>query len=644
MSGAAPRGPRAYAGRVCRLLLAAVLAWAASAAATEVLTNNYDAGRTGANLTERILHAGNVRPGSFGRLFSLDVDAAIYAQPLLAEAVVMPGGDRRDLLLVATANNTVYAFDARGGAAPPVWRRTLERLGSEPDSSVRGILGTPVIDRAAGVLYVVAAFAGGAAGHFQLHALDLADGHERVQGPVAVRAAVRVDGVEVAFRPTETRIAVQRAGLALAAGKVIVAFGGDFFEGWVMAYDAADLRAAPAAFCTVCASRVQAVSGVNYLDADCTFLGPGGGIWQAGRAPVVDAQGQVYFFTGNKAHIVRRGCLLPPVHNACASCDQPQGCPCKGVGGSRLCRGPDTCIANHSADGRAFDTNESLVVLDPTRDLALAGWWRPSHWNAAGPEGLERNDLDLGGSGPVLVPGTRRLLGGGKQGIVYLLDAVAAAPGCEPGLQRSCLGPGPNPVQSFAVAPAPPEPQGYYRHILGGPVLWPRPAQAGGTLAFLWRENDHLRSYALAADGQVLGCSTDAPAATASVRCEGLARSAQYIDHHPGGVLTLSADDANPDSGIVWANTSRIGGGPGHLMAFAALPREPGSGRLDLLWDSEACPGDHVEVGADFMPPTVANGRVFLATGGNRVDVFGLLAGRACAPAPAPAGPGPLLQ
>ena len=41
-----------------------------------------------------------------------------------------------------------------------------------------------------------------------------------------------------------------------------------------------------------------------------------------------------------------------------------------------------------------------------------------------GANGLEVSDLDLGGSGPVLIPGTTRLMGGGKQGVLYLLDTT----------------------------------------------------------------------------------------------------------------------------------------------------------------------------------------------------------------------------
>ena len=629
----------------CRALLAAFLLAAACAyGAVDILTNNYDDARSGANPHETTLNSANVRPQTFGRLYSYAVDAPVFAQPLVVSGLDLGERGRHDVVYIATANNTVFAFDAADGTAPPLWQRALTRLPGGESAVPNGILGTPVIDRAQNVLYVVAAFADGERGGFALYALDLTDGHDRFGSPVAVAGSVRVDGIEVAFRPTSRRIAVQRAALALARGKVVVAFGGDYFEGWVFAFDQGALTTQPATFCTTCASLARVAFGVDYLDAACTFLGPGGGIWQAGRGPVVDAGGHVYFFTGNKAHIVRNGCVIPKGENACASCSFAGGCRCEGTGSRKVCRGPDTCNANESRDHTVFDTNESLVQLDPAHGLALTGWWRPANWNGGGRDGLEKNDLDLGGSGPLLIPRSNRVFGGGKEGVLYVIDAAPPSAGCTPTLQRSCLGtqPGGALVQSFAIAPAPPEPHEYYRHLLGGPVLWDRTAAAGGPLAFVWRENDVLRSYGL--DREVHPCTPHADGAITH-ECNALATGSDYIDHHPGGILALSADGDDPASAIVWAYTYHIGGGPGRLMAWRALPEATTPERLAKLWDSDMCPEDRIDVGADFVQPTVANGRVYMATGGGRVDVFGTIPARECNPPPGGGdGPGPLLQ
>jgi hypothetical protein len=413
----------------------------------------------------------------------------------------------------------------------------------------------------------------------------------------------------------------------LANGKVIVAFGGDYFEGWVFSYHAADLRRPPSTFCTTCVSRIRSISGADYLSAECTFIGPAGGIWQSGRGPVVDDRGMVYFFTGNKAHIVKQGCLIPQGSNACAQCAVPGGCPCKGVGQEKVCRGPDTCVANQSQDRRSFDTHEALVKLDPADDLKVIGWFRPDNWNAKGIHGLEFNDLDLGGSGPLLIPGTARLIGGGKEGVLYLLDAD---------LPQNR----PAPLQSFAIAPVPNPPLQYYRHILGGPVLWSRSTDPEGSRLFVWRMNDALRSYRIT--DRLTDCDRQDVQPTGTENCRSIAASRERIDHHPGGILSISADGEKADSGVVWAYTSSVGNGPGKLMAFGALPASSAPDRLEQIWDSDTCEGDAIDVGSTFAAPTVSNGRVYVATGADRVDVYGLMPERACSAAQQPEVTAPL--
>jgi hypothetical protein len=109
-------------------------------------------------------------------------------------------------------------------------------------------------------------------------------------------------------------------------------------------------------------------------------------------------------------------------------------------------------------------------------------------------------------------------------------------------------------------------------------------------------------------------------------------------------MLSLSANGDDAASGIVWASAYRVLRGPGRLMAFAAEPDPATPGELSKIWDSETCVEDAIESGSEFVPPTVANGRVYLATGANRVEVFGLREGKACTRAPRPQRLGPMLQ
>ena len=99
---------------------------ACSPSELSVTTQRYDNARTGQNLSETILNTSNVNPVGFGKLFTRAVDDEIYAQPLYVSSVSIPKVGVRNVLYVATVNNTVYAFDAdRPDAGEPLWKVNL---------------------------------------------------------------------------------------------------------------------------------------------------------------------------------------------------------------------------------------------------------------------------------------------------------------------------------------------------------------------------------------------------------------------------------------------------------------------------------------------------------------------------------------
>ena len=79
----------------------------------DVLTQNNNAYRTGANLEESLLSPSAVgKPGAFGKLFHMSVDADVYAQPLIVCGVQLKAGIR-DLAVVATMANRYLSCLAR---------------------------------------------------------------------------------------------------------------------------------------------------------------------------------------------------------------------------------------------------------------------------------------------------------------------------------------------------------------------------------------------------------------------------------------------------------------------------------------------------------------------------------------------------
>src|SRR6185436_18580826 len=141
-----------------------------------VLTQHNDNARTGDNLNEGILNISNVNTNTFGLLYTRPVDDQIYAQPLIATNVAIPGKGIRNLLIVATVNDSVYAFDADDPTvAAPYWQtnftgtingvtvvapRNTDMTGAcggnyRDFSGAMGIVGTPAIDPTTKTMYFV---------------------------------------------------------------------------------------------------------------------------------------------------------------------------------------------------------------------------------------------------------------------------------------------------------------------------------------------------------------------------------------------------------------------------------------------------------------------------------------------------------
>ncbi|MFL5305679.1 MAG: LGFP repeat-containing protein [Polyangia bacterium] len=257
----------------------------------DVLTQHGDAARTGVTDPEPRLRPELLTPQTFGRLYVRKVDGGIVAQPLFIKDVPTARHGRRDLLLVATETNWVYAFDVNDQradpATPPLAARQLEATGrvrpaicDETPSQRVGITATPVVDPATHRLYAVARNADDH--QYVLHALDLTADLADARPPVRIAA-------EAGGARFDAECQRNRPALLLAGGVVYAAFGSlgcdrdcgpdQPYRGWVMGWRAADLASA----------------GVF-----CTSPEPTGhaGIWQGGGG-LAAAADRIFFQTGN---------------------------------------------------------------------------------------------------------------------------------------------------------------------------------------------------------------------------------------------------------------------------------------------------------------------------------------------------------
>jgi hypothetical protein len=232
--------------------------------------------------------------------------------------------------------------------------------------------------------------------------------------------------------------------------------------------------------------------------------------------------------------------------------------------------------------------SESVLKLNPANQLALVDWFTPSNWSF-----LDSGDHDLSSSGPLLVPNTNPplLAGGGKDGNLYLLNTTNLG-------HYSSTNAGAVQFESIAS------------QIRGGPVYWQRSAANGGPMLYNWPTADYARAYPF--NGSTFAAT---PASQGTV-----------VPVYPGGILSLSANADTPGTGILWATMVPSGDvyddptDPGVLYAMDA------NNVQTILWSSNMNSArDALGNFAKFVPPTVANGKVYVATFSNQIDVYGLL-------------------
>ena len=249
---------------------------------------------------------------------------------------------------------------------------------------------------------------------------------------------------------------------------------------------------------------------------------------------------------------------------------------------------------NGSFNGTTQFGESFLKLTNTGAGLALQDWFTPFDWST----NLNAHDLDLGSGGVLLIPGTSLLFSGGKAGRLYLVDGANMGH-----LVSEIAGSDTNIVQSWDLGS---------HSIHGGPVWWDGPS---ASYAYVWgAAADRLRQYTFS---RALGrFSSTTPTAQSTTTGGG---------GQPGGILSLSASGTNAGTGIVWASVNTSANAnqatvAGTLHAYDAqnVARE--------LWHSDMVASrDAVGNFAKYVAPTVANGKVYLATFSNRLNVYGLL-------------------
>ncbi len=504
-------------------------------AAQAVLQRGYDAAVSGANLSEVTLNTSNVTPSTFGLVFKLPVDDNVYAQPLYVPNVAITNQGTHNVVYVATMSDSLYAFDADTGAH--LWDANFaSSVGATPVAIAKFVF--------AGSRNIV--------GNLGILSTPVIDPSTNILYLVACTLenntmVYRLHAVNIA-NGTEpyTNVVIsgsyhgstflatrqtQRVSLALAGNQVVFGFA-------ALGEESSDVGG----YVGWVMAYNKATLAQSAAFATITTGMRGGGVWQSGRPPVVDSSGYVYLFTGN----------------------------------------------GYTAgyDG-VNDFSETALKLDPANGLQVVDWFTPGNWST-----MDDGDDDLSSSGPMLIPGTSLIAGGGKTGVIYVLNTANL--GKETATDTGA-------VQEFTIAPD---------EMRGGPVYWQRSAANGGPLLYHWGDSDTLKAFAF--NGSTFATTPSAQGGTTQI--------------WPGGILALSANSDTSGSGVLWATVATSGDAENNPPVPGALYAYDANNVANELWDSTMNKArDGYGNFAKFVPPLVVGGKVFVATSSNQVAVYGLL-------------------
>ncbi len=549
-----------------------------------VLTYHNDQARDGVNSREFALSSITLTTTNFGKLFSCAVDGAIYTQPLWIKGFSIAGGTH-NVIFVATQHDSAYLFDAdihpcvtywhvnlldtlhggTAGEAPITWNDVGECFGDiYPEV---GVTGTPVIDSSTKTIYLVSASESNPTNPGNCSGTSGNFYHR-------LHALDLGTGSEKFSAPVT--IAAQVAGTGDGSINGIVYFtsqlehnrsglaeyGGKIYVAFSAHEDATPYHGWLLAYK---ASNVQQQVAV-FNTTPNGVGGADGGIWAGGGAPALDSNGDVYVSTGNGVFDE-----LPPPPN------DDYG---------------DTILRLHYVTGNTLNGF----------NLSISGYFTPYDQGT-----LQREDGDLGSGGVVLFPnqtgsGPQHLLTEvGKEGVVYLIDRDNMGQYNQNNNSQI--------VQSF---------NGPTYGQWGVPALWHNNLYTGG-------QYDAVRQFSFNPSTELFNTS--------------VASQTPESFGYPGASPSVSSQTGS--HGVVWAIDSSLYGyaspnvsgvncsqvpvppacsGPAILHAYNAtnLSQE--------YWNSSQAPNNRDQAGnaVKFIPPTIANGKVYVGTR-TEVTVYGLL-------------------
>jgi hypothetical protein len=538
-----------------------------------VFTYHNDLSRDGANTQEYALTATTVTTASFGKLFSCPVDGAVYTQPLWVPGLSIAGGTH-NVIFVATQHDTIFAFDADATPCVTYWQQNL--------------LDTPH---------------GGTAGEGPVVWEDVGYCYGDVYPEVGVTATPVID-------PTTNTIYVVSASEIPGplSGNCQLPPGSYFHRLHALAIlTGTEQTNSPVTIAASVAGTGDGSSGgmvsfTSQLEHNRPGLALSNGIVYVAFAAHEDATPYHGWLLGyNASNVQQQVSVFNTTPNGLGGAD---GGIWAGGGAPAVdsaVNGGDVYVSTGNGvfdEGSGMslenDYGDSILRLTPVvgntvtpngLNLNLNGWFTPyDEYN------LAQDDTDLGSGGVVLLPDqtsspTHLLVEIGKEGVVYLIDRDNM--GQFQAANNNQI------VQSFNAS-----------GLWGTPAFWQNRLYTAGA-------GDNLKLFTFTAGSPGQFATNPSSQSGASFG-------------YPGATPSISSQGST--NGIAWVIDSSLygyaspGTGPAVLHAYDAT--NLGS----ELWNTTMAANNRDQAGnaVKFVPPTIANGKVYVSTR-TEIDVYGLL-------------------
>jgi hypothetical protein len=505
-------------------------------------TYKYDNMRSGLYSNETTLTTTNVNVNSFGKLGTWTLDGTSFTQPLYWSGLSITGKGTFNVLFVATEHDSVYALDANHPGSSPLWRKSFLVNGATTvpaSSGGRTGLGTEVGITGTPVIDentgTLYVSAMTLENNTPVHRLHALDVHTGNEKPNSpVKITATVNGIGVGH---DANNQIKFNANTENQRAALLLLNGAVYVAFGAFSDIQPYHGWVFAFDA--ASLNQIAFWMATPDTE------GGSVWQSGAGPAADTNGNIFVITADGTY-------------------------------------------------QSGDLGDSFVKLKLNNGaLQMVDYFTPYNEHC-----LNTDDLDLGSTGPLLVPDnatTRHLvIAGSKEGRIYVVD--------RDNMGHKQTGSDSQIVQSILVNPTACGTTGFNssssHRFYGGAGYWNGNVYLGSVFGPLFQ-------YKINTDGTLTKVANGPTTYQASGQTG-------------RGPIPMTSSNGNTN-GIVWLVNRNYSTGNATLYAY------DGTNISKLLYTSDQNgTRDAVGFGTGFSVPLVINGRLFI-NASKTIKVYGLL-------------------